>query len=120
MGLLITFLLGWPLALSILILNYSARGGVRRLLGVIVCATLGSLSFSYGYILAFEGFIEGSHVVTYPVAGVTAIVFGIIIGVFGTIRSVTIKHEIDEIDWEEGFTELIRGLFDIFLPQRGK
>ena len=120
MGMLITFLIGWPLALAILILNFSARGGVRRLLGVIGCATLGSLSFGYGYILAFVGSIEGSYVVTYPVAGVIAIVIGSIIGVFGTIRSLIIKHEIDAIEWEEGMTELIRGLFDIFLPQRGK
>jgi len=80
---------------------------------MIVCAILGGVSLATGY-LTFQG------AVVYPIAGVTCIIIGIVIGIFGSIRSLTIKDEIDEIDWEEGFTELIRGLFDIFLPQRKK
>ena len=114
MGSLIALLLGWPVALVIFMLNYSARGGIKRFVALIVCVILGGVSLVYGYILAFQG------AVVYPVAGVICIIIGIIIGIFGTIRSLTIKNEIDEIDWEEGFEELIRGLFDIFLPPRKK
>jgi len=72
-------------------INYSVRGGSRRLIGVVACPILGGLSVLVGWWMAFEGFLEyrpdGAYQITFPVAGWIAIVVGASFILTGTLWS---------------------------------
>lgn len=117
MGFLLILPIGIPIVMAIGAINYSAKGRGKRALGIILCPLSGGLSVAWGWLLAFGGFPEGSSVVTYPVAGVTAFVCGIIIGLFGTIRAATTKNE---IYWGDGVGGVFEGLMGIVIPQKDR
>lgn len=88
--------------LAIKVINYSVKGGIRRLVGVVTCPILGGLSLWGGSWLAFEGYLEtrpdGIYQVTYPIPGWIGIVMGVAVILIGTLWSIFGRSKLPEVE----------------------
>ena len=79
------------------------RGGLWRMLGILVSLVIGGICVQVGYWFAIEGFVEWEglevHQVTYPVLGWISMIGGGLIAILGTWTSLAATKE--ELDLEE-------------------
>ena len=93
---------GWlmlmPLVGAFALVIYAAsacgkKGGIWRLLGVLLSLVIGGICILVGYSIGIEGYIEGTKIVTYPVLGWLSMIGGGLMAILGIWTAVMTEQE---------------------------